>query len=304
MSETHRSIVLVANPASGRGAHTLDAIRSCLEKECVHVLETLSIEELDRLHYWIGTTVGERPLVVAAGGDGTVGSVASYVVDTETIFGILPVGTSNDIARSLQIPLKIEDAVHVLTDGAISLVDVGRFQAEGEEPRYFLHAATAGINVAFAKMATQRSFRKRLGKFTYLVAGLAALRQAEPFTCDVEVDGRRISMSLLQLGIVNAPVFGGLLHLELPQSSTDDHRLDVLAIEHMPIRRIILRALSVLLGRDGPVQGMRLYHVQEISVYPRQSQSVTLDGEIAATIPGSFSLRAEGLHVLRPRTQR
>jgi YegS/Rv2252/BmrU family lipid kinase len=297
-----RPIVLVANPMSGRAGRALEEIRSCLAEEQLYVLETISMEQLDRLRPWVEKPEAERPLIVAAGGDGTIGSVAAHVVDTPAVLGILPAGTSNDIARSLEIPLKIKDAVRVLADGEVATIDIGRFQVEGEEkPRYFIHAATAGINVAFARLATQASFRKRLGHFTYLVAGLIALEESRPFDCELDVDGRRVSLSLLQLCIVNAPVFGGLLHLALPESSIADHQLDVLAVEELSVRSLLRTGLRLLLGRRKPIEGLRLFHAQNTAVSSSESQAITLDGEIAATIPGSFSLRTEGLRVILPR---
>jgi diacylglycerol kinase (ATP) len=296
-------IVLVTNTTSGRAKQSHAEIRECLSREGMRILETIPIKEIERLERWTGDSADDRPLIVAAGGDGTIGSVAGYLVDTESVLGILPAGTSNDIARSLGIPLKIEEAVRLLRDGERSPIDAGRFDAPGERPRYFLHAATAGINVAFARLATQSSFRQRLGKFTYVVAALAALREAKPFACDVEIEGRRTTLSLLQIAVVNAPVFGGLLQLELPDSRIDDRRLDVLAIEDMSIGRIALAALRVLVGRRPLAGGIRLYHVQEMAVHTRQPLAVTLDGEIEGTIPGTFSLRAEALRVIRPRNR-
>jgi YegS/Rv2252/BmrU family lipid kinase len=295
-----RPIVLVANPTSGRARRAMNEIRSSLQEEGLHVLEMISMEQLDRIRHWVDRPEAERPPIVAAGGDGTVGSVAAHVVDTPAVLGILPVGTSNDIARSLRIPLRVRDAVKVLAGGSPSDIDIGRFEVEGAEPHYFLHAATAGINVAFARFATQPSFRKRLGRFTYLVAGLLALKERRPFDCELDVDGRRVALSLLQLSVVNAPVFGGLLHLELPQSSIGDHELDVLAIEDLPVRRLIRAALHVLLARGHPFEGIHLFHAQHAMVSSTESQLVTLDGEIAATLPGHFSLAVEGLRVMLP----
>jgi diacylglycerol kinase family enzyme len=171
----------------------------------------------------------------------------------------------------------------------------------GEPPRYFLHAATAGINVAFAHIATQSSFRQRLGKLTYLAAGLIALRNLKPFMCHITIDGCIESLCLLQICVIDAPVFGGLLHLSLPDSVIDDRRLDVLAIDDMSLTGLALTALRILVGRQKPVKGIRLYHVQEIEVTPSEPLEVTLDGEIAGRIPGRFVLHTEAVRVMRPR---
>ena len=118
-------------------------------------------------------------LIVAAGGDGTVGAVANFLAYTGAIMGIIPLGTSNDVARSLRLPIRVEDAVHALATGKVATVDLGTFFAENEPPRYFAHAAAMGIDVKFAKLATQVTLRRRLGRFTYAVAAVLALRDRE-----------------------------------------------------------------------------------------------------------------------------
>jgi YegS/Rv2252/BmrU family lipid kinase len=301
LTADERSVVLVTSPSAGSAGQALDTLEDRLHQAGLRVLETIPITALDRLDRWVGTVDGERPVVVAAGGDGTVGSVAGHLVGTGVPLGILPLGTSNDIARSLDIPMRLKKAIRVLREGESAPIDIARFDAVGKPPRYFLHAATAGINVAFARVATQSSFRKRLGRLTYLAAGLIALGKVEPFACDVTIDGHRTSLCLLQICVIDAPVFGGLLHFEVPDSEIDDRRLDVLAIDDMPLTGLALTALRILIGRQKPVKGIRLYHVQEIDVSPSEPLEVTLDGEIAGRIPGKFALHTEALLVIRPR---
>jgi YegS/Rv2252/BmrU family lipid kinase len=295
-------VVLVTSPASGRAKQARREMQLHLRREGLHLLDEIPVKDIQRLERWIGDTAGETPLVVAAGGDGTVGAVAGCLVDTDAILGIVPAGTSNDIARSLGLPLKIDEAVRLLRHGSSRRVDVGCFERMGETPHYFVHAATAGINVAFARLATQSSFRRRLGKLTYAIAGLAALRDARPFGCDIEIDGRRTSLQLLQICVVNAPVFGGLLGFELPGSHITDDRLDVLTIEAIPLRRLILTAVRIVLGRRAAVQGIRVHHTRRMDVKPCEPQALTLDGEIAAALPGAFSLRPGALRVMCPQT--
>jgi hypothetical protein len=181
------------------------------------VRETIPVSELGRLRPWLEWLAGERPLVVAAGGDGTVGAVADAVAHSDAALGIVPLGTSNDVARSLDIPLDIEAAVRLLATGPISTVDLGRFEAPDAAPRHFVHAAALGLNVAFARVATRVSVRKRLGRLTYMVAASALIRRREAFRCVLSLDDgdRSLSLSLVHLSVINAPVFGGFFGLRL-----------------------------------------------------------------------------------------
>ena len=121
--------------------------------------------------------------VVAAGGDGTIGTTASRLLGTGIPLGILPMGTSNDVARALEIPFDLSAAAAAIAAGVPARMDVGVVEllsGDGEretswrrrlgmpdslwprgpaESLCFLHAATLGLNVEFARLATDASRR-------------------------------------------------------------------------------------------------------------------------------------------------
>src|SRR5687767_5641669 len=83
---------------------------------------------------------GSYKVVVAAGGDGTVNTVASAVMDNKKILGVLPVGTLNHFAKDLGIPLDLEAAVHTIVAGHTTEVDVGEVNN-----RLFLNNSSLGL---------------------------------------------------------------------------------------------------------------------------------------------------------------
>jgi YegS/Rv2252/BmrU family lipid kinase len=238
--------------------------------------------------------------VVAAGGDGTVGAVANQLAESRLVMAVLPLGTSNDFARSLGIPLEIAGAVELLTSGKVSTVDLGRVVMQGRPPVHFVHAATAGINVSFARMATRASLRKRLGRLTYVVAAVLALRHHQPFDATLSFDGGSQSVRLTHLSVLNAPVFGGPLGLRVPGSDPDDRRLDVLALEHLPMREAIRALTLTVLGIRPPVRGFYMLHVPRLAVHTSQELDVALDGEVAGKLPAEFVVAGEALRVVTP----
>ncbi len=312
-----RSVVLVGNPNSGHVARGLERAQQALTREGLRIVETIHMHDLARLRAYAGPAVppeqsaarpglsvrghplaADRPLIVAAGGDGTVGAVANYLAYTDAVLGIIPLGTSNDVARSLRLPMGIEDAAHVLATGKVATVDLGSFFAQGEAPRYFAHAAAMGIDVKFAKLATQVTLRRRLGRFTYAVAAVLALRDRQPFRCELQMGGRALPLCLLHLSVINAPIFGGRFNLAIEGSDVDDRRLDVLAVEDAPLHHLLWATIPLLLRRRPHVGGVRLYHLQRLRVHIDEALDVSLDGEIAARIPGEFNLAPEALRVV------
>lgn len=295
-----RPIVLVTNPGSGSARSKLQRARVAMHRAGIAVEETVEMENLERLQEWIRKPVEERPVVAVAGGDGTVGSVARYLVDTGTVMGILPTGTSNDVARSLGIPMDMTAAVQILVTGRRKRIDVGRFVAEGTEPQVFVHAAAMGVDVAFARFATSPTFRRRLGPLKYAAAGILALRHAEPFECTIEYEDQSIPLHLLHLSLINAPIFGGAFGLSVPGSKLDDRKLDVLAVDFGSYHRLLWHVIRMLAKRPWTGGGVHLFHTHSLRIHTPHPTQVSLDGEVSGEIPGEFQLAAESLLVLVP----
>jgi YegS/Rv2252/BmrU family lipid kinase len=293
-----REVVLVTSPNAGRAAK-LERGRAALAAQRLRVRQELDVGQVSRLADAIAGH-GDGPMVVAAGGDGTVGAVADQLANTGIVLGILPLGTSNDFARSLGIPMRIEDAARLLREGKVSTVDLGRLDVPGEAPRHFVHAATVGLNVSFAKLATQASLRHRLGRLTYVVAAAVALRRRRSFGCTITCEGSRERSRLVQLAVINAPVFGGFLGLKVRGSDPDDRRLDVLAVEELPPHRLIQAGLYQLFPIARPISGVRALHVPEMKVDCDEPLEVALDGEVAARLPADFFVAGEALRVVTP----
>lgn len=294
--------ILVCSPHAGRAARGLRRARTALERIGVRVVDELQVDDVERLRDLLLDRPRERLLVVAAGGDGTVGTVADALARSDAVLGVIPLGTSNDFARSLGIHSNIQRAVRLFRRGKVSTIDLGFMEPSEGRSMHFVHAATAGLNVSFAKLATQASLRRRLGRLTYAAAALLALRDRRPFGCEVVVDGRVEQVELVHLSIINAPVFGGFLGLRLRDSSVDDRLLDVLAVENHPLRRAIVRAaLRAVFRVSGEVAGVRAYHVRQLDVRAGERTEVALDGEVRGKLPASFRVVGEGLRVVTPQ---
>jgi YegS/Rv2252/BmrU family lipid kinase len=264
----------------------------------VEVARELDVADVSRVPQALRESGAQ--LVLAAGGDGTVGAVADQIASSGNILGILPLGTSNDFARSLGIPMDIRRATRLIREGKVSDVDLGRIEIAGREPMHFVHAATAGVNVNFAKLATRASLRKRFGRLTYIVAATSSIREHTSFRCRLHYRGGSLHLKLSHLSVINAPVFGGFLGLRFSGSSPDDRLLDVLAVEDLPMHRVILAGLYQLLKLHRPLSGVHAIQTDELAVETDEPLDVTLDGEIRGRLPSRFTVAGEALRVITP----
>jgi diacylglycerol kinase family enzyme len=110
--------------------------------------------------------------VVAAGGDGTVSSVASGLVGSQSALGVVPVGTLNHFAKDMHIPLDVEGAAHTIAAGRVRAIDVGEVNG-----RFFVNNSSLGL---YPSVVREREHEQRLGRSkgaALLWATLAALRR-------------------------------------------------------------------------------------------------------------------------------
>jgi diacylglycerol kinase family enzyme/membrane-associated phospholipid phosphatase len=205
------------------------------------------------------------------------------------------------VARSLGIPVDPVHAARLLAAGKVATIDAGRLVAPGRPPRHFAHAATAGLSVSFAKLATRASMRHRFGRLTYAIAATVALRQQEPFRCALHYDSRVDRLELVHLAIINAPVFGGFLGMRIPGSDLRDHALDLIAVERLPMRRVVLAALHPILGLRRSIRGVRVLRLPLVRVHTDRELEVALDGEVLGRIPADFEAAGDALRVVTPR---
>jgi len=295
-AETRR-LILVVSPQAGHKNKMARARRS-ISDSGLEVAAEIAVDDLARLPDLLRRNGSPPPIVVAVGGDGTVGAVANAVITTPAVLGIIPLGTSNDFARSIKIPMNVQKAVRLLAGGHVSGIDAGKLTRDGEQPRHFVHAAAAGINVQFARFATRADLRARFGRLTYAVAMAIAMKERPIFNCEVEFEGRTEQLSLVHISVINAPIFGGFLDLKLPGAGANDRTLDVIMIEHLPIRRLLRSALYPILRVHRPIRGFRTLQVSRLRVRTPEPIDVTLDGEIAGKIPANFEVVPAGLRVI------
>lgn len=299
-------VALVVSPHAGAGHIATDESqradpRELLQAAGVEVGEVIPVSALDhRLPQ--GERWRERGFgaVVAAGGDGTVGAVATQLAGANVPLGILPMGTSNDVARSLGIPLDLTAACRVIASGVPVEVDAGQTVpamtepgALGTEPgdtpapdsspaersllaargAYFMHALTLGLNVSFARLATDVARRQRWGNLTYAASAIEALTQFQSVPVQLRLTGFRalgpggewheesephlVDCRAVQVAVINTPVFGGAMNLRLPRVEVHDRLLDFLILEAMepPNLRATVQGLLDSLARM--TEGMR-----------------------------------------------
>ncbi|WP_220347327.1 diacylglycerol/lipid kinase family protein [Microbacterium bovistercoris] len=174
---------------------------------------------------------GDPTLMIVAGGDGTVRTVAEVVHGTGTPMALLPAGTGNLLARNLGLPLNdVDDAVAAAFSGATRAIDVGVVELEKEtgERRTHLFLVMAGIGLD-AEMAENTTVlaKKRLGWMAYVAPIARSVIANRLFQLDYRVDAGHVRSTRAHTVIVgNCGTLTGNMLL-IPNAKVDDGLLDV-----------------------------------------------------------------------------
>lgn len=295
-------VALVVNAASRRGAAALELTRTRLEAAGVRSLRTYAAATGTEVLAALDLALAERPrLLVVGGGDGTVGCAAAKVAGTGTVLGLVPLGTANDFARTLELPGDPAAAVTALLGGVVADVDLGR---AGDHT--FLNVASLGMSVAVTERLTP-GLKQRLGPLAYPVATLRAYRHLAPFRARLTFpDGDHPPLELddlLQVAVGNGRHYGGG-NAVAPNASIDDALLDVYAIERGRLRDHVSIARFL---KDGSfVEHEKVTHLttRRVVVDTVEPLPVNLDGEIATATPLEFRVERNALRVAIPALSR
>lgn len=293
-----RTVAVVVNAGSRRGAAALERVPVLLAAAGYDDVRVHPARHGSQLPARLEEALASRPdLLVAGGGDGTVACAAGRVAGTPITLGVLPLGTANDFARTLEIPGGLDAAVAALASGTVVDVDLGLVDG-----RAYLNVASLGLSVGVTERLTP-GLKKRLGPLAYPLATLLAYRRHQPFRARLEFpDGDHEPVELddlLQVAVGNGRHYGGGNAVS-PTASIDDHLLDVYAIvrgrlvDHVSIARFL---------KDGRfVEHERVHHLttRRIRVVTDPALPVNLDGEIAARTPATFEVRRNAVHVVVP----
>jgi YegS/Rv2252/BmrU family lipid kinase len=283
---------LFANLASRRGRKWLDQVVRLAPEAGVRIAGTYfdlsapAINDALRAASADGISVA-----LAMGGDGTVGSVANCLLDSEWTLGVLPSGTSNDFARSILLPLQPRGALATVAAGHTAGLDVGIVNGKA-----FLHAAAIGLNAAFADEADR--LRRFLGPASYPVAALRVFRARKTFRARIEADGQASVFEALEVIVLNSPVFGGPLEFEAALAGVQDGKAAVMVVERLDLQSLVRALPLVLRRRILRFPGLEAFSTSELRVLAEPPLRITVDGETDGWTPMMVEVQQRALRVL------
>jgi diacylglycerol kinase (ATP) len=232
-------------------------------------------------------------LVIVGGGDGTLNAVVDILVEVQLPLGIIPLGTANDLARTLGIPNSIPEACRIIAEGNLKYIDLGWVNG-----KHFFNVASLGLSVKITQKLS-KGLKRRLGVLAYAWTALQVLSKTRPFTALIGIDGETIKVKTLQIAVGNGRYYGGGMPIA-EDAKIDDQRLDLYSLEVQYWWQIFPLLWTLPRGQHGLLSWVRTLNGKEIQVQTRKPHGINTDGEITRDTPAIFKVIPQALGVYSP----
>jgi YegS/Rv2252/BmrU family lipid kinase len=288
-----RRALLLVNRHARRGREAIDAALTILAAGGVDV-EEHDHPKSHPIADAIRAAAGRFDCVIVGGGDGTLHAAAPALLETGLTLGILPLGTANDLARTLGIDPDPAAAARVIAAGHAREVDLGEVNGHP-----YWNVASIGLSVELAGELTAER-KRRWGRLGYAVAALRVLRRLRPFAAEIEHDDGRVErLRTVQVAVGNGRHYGGGMTVE-ETARPDDGLLDAYSLEIRHWWQLLALFPALRAGRQGAWREVRSFTSTALQVRTRRPKRVNADGEIITKTPARFRVRRHAVRVYAP----
>lgn len=267
-----RTIWFIINPVSGIGR------QKTVERLLPGILDT------DQFDYEIKHTTAQGDarritreaiaqkvdIVVAVGGDGTIGEVASELVNSEVELGIIPAGSGNGMARGLQIPVLTRKAIRTLNNYTIVKIDTGNING-----KTFANSSGVGFDALISKHFYHL---KNRGLKNYIRLVAREYFKYKPRNYKIEADGKQIETRAWVVSFANSPQYGNNAIIA-PGAIVNDKLLDVVIVRRIPFLALPVMIYRLFKGSLDRSRYFDSFRASEIKITLEPGTAIHLDGD-------------------------
>lgn len=209
-------------------------------------------------------------VIVAAGGDGTINEVASKVVEHGKILGILPLGSGNGLARFLNIPQNLKEAILLINKMKTDRIDSATFNN-----KFFFNLAGVGFD---AHLSSAFSKDKKRGLAGYIKQSLKEVFSYKDEVYNINIDGADYNRKAFAVTVANSSQYGNNVYIA-PDASVKDGLLDVCIIKPFSILKLPVLSYVMLKGTAESSDMIEIIRGQKITISRTKDGPVHVDGE-------------------------
>jgi YegS/Rv2252/BmrU family lipid kinase len=288
-----KAALLLVNRKARRGRSDLTSGLARLERAGFDLIVT-PVQGRKEFAREIDLRRREVEAIIIGGGDGTLSASAEALVEAQLPLGILPLGTANDLCRTLGIPHELHAACDVIAAGNTRRIDLGWVNG-----KHFFNVANIGLAVRVTRRLNRR-LKSRWGVLAYLFAATHVLIRARPMTVEIRTREESCRTKTIQITVGNGQYYGGGMSVD-QDAKIDDGILNLYSLEVANWWQIIPLLPAMWRGTLGDSSNARLLSGPEFEIRPvRRNHHITTDGEITGRTPAHVRVIPKVISVFAP----
>lgn len=289
--------MIILNPSSGKekAAEYAEKIEETLREQYDVIDIRRTEKEGDAAAFATEACISLYDTVVAMGGDGTINEAINGLAEQEhrPALGIIPLGTVNDFARALNIPLDPYNAISILDEQNLQPVDIGKINEH-----YFANVIAVGA-IAEASYNVSPELKTRLGSLAYFMEGTKSFLGGDAIELSVDHEnGKWEGHTFLLIAALTNSV-GGFEALA-PHANVNDGKFHAFIIKKMSVPKIASLIPSLLKGELEDSEEVEYMRTSFLNVTSDKAHVVNIDGEEGEPLPFKAKVLPSHLDVFVP----
>ena len=276
-------VLTIINPTSGKGniANYANEIKHNLEKQNMEVNMQLTKKGYNAKKIILDNIEGQD-LILICGGDGTFNEAVSAIMETGVQISIayIPLGTTNDLARSLNMPIKDISITKKLLESKAKVLDIGKFN----EDRYFTYIAAFGVMTDVSYKTSQKA-KNKYGKIAYYLKARKKLIKIPTYKVKIRFDEEELEGEFIYGGISNSMSIAGFKWFNEEDIDLSDGKFEAIFIRKPKKLSGYFRLINDFRHKDYMVNRDFVYFkASNIQIQTDKNVAWTIDGEYAGDL--------------------
>lgn len=286
--------MLVVNGMSRSGEAAFEEARDKLTAAGLELIDAHVVHNPKVMEPVVKAAIAKAPMVIVGGGDGTLSAVVDHFVGSDTVFGVLPLGTANSFARTLGLPLDLDGAIKVIAYGRRKRIDLGKIDGD-----YFANSAALGLSPLIAD-TVPHALKRYLGVLGYAFWAARVAFGFRPFRLHLTLDdGSLVKCWATEVRIANGTHHGGVLLVE--SQRLDSGEMVIQAVTGKSLWHLAWSWFSTLFRLRRRAQTVSEWQGKRMTLETRPRQKISVDGEVSARTPVVVEVARGAIEVAAPR---
>ena len=274
-------VLAIVNPTSGKGdiINYIDEIKQNMEKQNMEVDLQLTKKEYNAKSI-VENSVDGKDLLLICGGDGTLNEAVTAVIEKniqDITIAYIPLGTTNDLARTLDMPIKDISITERLLQSKAKVIDVGKFNND----KYFCYVAAFGVMTDVSYKTSQKA-KNKYGRLAYYMKAFKQIFRIKEYKVKIKFDDEELEGNFVYGGISNSESIAGFKWFNKNDINLEDGKFECLFIRKPKKLTGYIRLLSDFRRKDYMINRDFVYFkANHISIETEEKLPWTIDGENA-----------------------